>query len=97
MLSDFGFGLKTTSNQGVSSRFGWTLVVLNRTGAMLATYSLSGPTAGNWTRGGSTLAEAPQVISMMTTPTGVSGDTFVWSIRAVGPCSNGWITTTAIP
>jgi hypothetical protein len=95
-LEDAGAGLhfnnlkfQTQSPAGsvVVPGAGWNFTVLSPMTAWLGTYSLTGPTAENWSMGGPTALFSGQTFDLLVTPGNISGDNFV--VMLTGAHTNG--------
>jgi hypothetical protein len=95
-LFNFEFRLEGATGSPVSPSPGWTLEVLSSTGVPLGNFSITGPSTEPWKSGGSTSIATGQVVSLMTTPDNVSGDTFVMAGNGLGVCPVQGSTSAAI-
>jgi hypothetical protein len=87
IFDDLNFGVQTDAGESISPGPGWTALMLNYTGYPIGNYTLYGPTAGNWSEGGSTLLQSQQTFSLLSDQTRLAGDVLL--VSDMGLLTNG--------
>jgi hypothetical protein len=87
IFDDLNFGVQTEGGEAISPGPGWSALMLNYTGYPIGNYTLYGPTAGNWSEGGSTLLQSQQTFSLLSDQTRLAGDNL--RVSDMGLMTNG--------
>lgn len=97
-MDNFAFQIEDSNGTAVTPGPAWTLQSFDPKGNLAGVFDFTGPAAGTWPVGGEAPAWGGQVFSLLTSPDGIAGDTFVTNLlTGPPPCPMKGTVTTAIP